>query len=56
MPEPGVLAFDMYGTLVDPLSISQRLAAFPGESARQATEVWRMKQLEYTFRLVAMER
>ncbi len=56
MPEPEVLAFDMYGTLVDPLSIWQRLEAFLGESGRQAAGVWRMKQLEYTFRLVAMER
>jgi len=56
MTEPEVLAFDLYGTLVDPLSIGQRLAGLLGESARQAAEVWRMKQVEYTFRLVAMER
>jgi 2-haloacid dehalogenase len=56
MPEPEVLAFDMYGTLVDPLSIWRRLAAYLGESAQRAAEVSRMKQLEYTFRLVAMER
>src|SRR5215831_11599930 len=56
MPDPEVLAFDMYGTLVDPLSIWRRLAAYVGESAQRAAEVWRMKQLEYTFRLVAMER
>src|SRR5262249_44002237 len=45
-----------YGTLVDPLSTWQHLANLLGPSARQAAEVWRMKQLEYTFRLVAMER
>src|SRR5215510_11265614 len=56
MPEPEVLAFDMYGTLVDPLSIWRRLAACCGASAQRAAEVWRMKQLEYTFRLAAMER
>ena len=56
MSEREVLAFDMYGTLVDPLSTWQRLASFLGESARYAAEVWRLKQLEYTFRLVAMER
>src|SRR5262249_2014367 len=56
MPEREVLAVDLYGTLVDPLSVWQRLAALLGESARQAADVWRMKQLEYTFRLVAMER
>jgi 2-haloacid dehalogenase len=56
MPEPEVLAFDMYGTLVDPLGVWQPLADVVGASARQAAEIWRVKQLEYTFRLVAMER
>ena len=50
------LAFDMYGTLVDPIRIWQQLEGYVGDAARRAAEVWRMKQLEYTFRLTAMQR
>jgi 2-haloacid dehalogenase len=49
------LAFDMYGTLVDPIRISQQLEIYLGPLALRAAEVWRMKQLEYTFRLTAMQ-
>src|ERR1700730_17309140 len=50
------LAFDMYGTLVDPIRIWKQLEQyFPGEAQRIA-EIWRQKQLEFTFRLTAMER
>src|SRR5438270_8431831 len=50
------LAFDMYGTLVDPIRIWKQLEQyFPGEAQRVA-EIWRQKQLEFTFRLTAMER
>ncbi len=56
MPAPEALAFDMYGTLVDPVRIWKKLEhAIPAEAVRVA-EVWRQKQLEYTFRLTAMER
>jgi 2-haloacid dehalogenase len=48
------LAFDMYGTLVDPIRIWQQLEVYLGDGALRAAEVWRMKQLEYTFRLTAM--
>lgn len=55
MPNTEALAFDMYGTLVDPIRIWKQLEQhFPGEAQRIA-ETWRQKQLEYTFRLVAME-
>jgi HAD superfamily hydrolase (TIGR01493 family) len=51
-----ILAFDMYGTLVDPIGITRQLERYlPGEAPGVA-EVWRQKQLEYTFRLTAMER
>jgi 2-haloacid dehalogenase len=50
------LAFDMYGTLVDPAGISRRLERYLPEQAERLAEVWRRKQLEYTFRLAAMER
>jgi 2-haloacid dehalogenase len=50
------LAFDMYGTLVNPIRIWKQLERYiPGEAVRVA-EVWRQKQLEFTFRLTAMER
>lgn len=46
----------MYGTLVDPAGISRRLERYLPEQAQHLAEVWRRKQLEYTFRLAAMER
>lgn len=49
-----VLAFDMYGTLVDPIRITTALdQVAPGDSDRLAA-LWRSTQLEYTFRLTAM--
>jgi 2-haloacid dehalogenase len=53
---PEALAFDMYGTLVNPAGISRRLERYLPEQAQRLAEVWRRKQLEYTFRLAAMER
>jgi 2-haloacid dehalogenase len=49
------LAFDMYGTLVNPIRIWQHLTASIGPDAQHISELWRQKQLEYTFRLTAME-
>jgi 2-haloacid dehalogenase len=46
----------MYGTLVNPAGISRRLERYLPEQAQRLAEVWRRKQLEYTFRLAAMER
>ncbi len=52
-----VLAFDLYGTLVDPIAISGELSRVLGESeGREAARLWRVKQLEYSFRLTAMGR
>jgi 2-haloacid dehalogenase len=56
MPAPEALAFDMYGTLVDPIGISKQLERHLPDQAQRLSEVWRQKQLEYTFRLAAMER
>ncbi len=51
------LAFDMYGTLVDPIGIWTQLQQYlPGANAVRAAEIWRQKQLEYSFRLTVMER
>jgi len=52
---PEALAFDMYGTLVDPVGISKQLERYLPEQTLRLSEVWRQKQLEYTFRLAAME-
>jgi 2-haloacid dehalogenase len=46
----------MYGTLVDPVGISEQLKRYLPEEAHKVAEVWRRKQLEYTFRLTSMER
>jgi len=52
-----VLAFDLYGTLVDPIAISGELGRVLGDSdGREAARLWRLKQLEYSFRLTAMGR
>jgi len=58
-PVPGreVLAFDLYGTLVDPIAIAGELGRLLGEAGgREAAGLWRLKQLEYSFRLTAMGR
>ena len=52
-----VLAFDLYGTLVDPIAISTELGQVLGDSDGHAVaRLWRLKQLEYSFRLTAMGR
>jgi 2-haloacid dehalogenase len=50
------LAFDMYGTLVDPIRIWKQLEKYIPGDAQRIAEMWRQKQLEFTFRLTAMER
>lgn len=56
MLSPEALAFDMYGTLVDPIRIWKRVEEYvPDEDALGIAETWRQKQLEYTFRLTAMD-
>jgi 2-haloacid dehalogenase len=50
-----VLAFDLYGTLVDPIAISGELdRVLGGSGGREVARLWRLKQLEYSFRLTAM--
>jgi 2-haloacid dehalogenase len=49
------LAFDVYGTLVDPIALARTLdRLLPGDGL-QVAQAWRQKQLETTFRLTAME-
>ena len=52
-----VLAFDLYGTLVDPIAIAGELGRLLGDAdGNEAARLWRLKQLEYSFRLTAMGR
>lgn len=56
MTAPRALALDMYGTLVDPIRVWRHLESLVGEHAQPVAALWRQKQLEYSFRLAAMER
>ena len=48
---PSAIAFDVYGTLVDPLEMGERLRPVVGDGlAEPMAQLWREKQLEYTFR------
>jgi 2-haloacid dehalogenase len=44
------LAFDVYGTLVDPMGMSDLLRLEAGEEASSVAALWREKQLEFSFR------
>src|SRR5260221_3001608 len=51
-----VLAFDVYGTLIDPFRMEDHLRATFGGRAREATDLWRSKQIEYSFRRALMKK
>src|SRR5260370_7243952 len=51
-----VLAFDVYGTLIDPFHMQDHLRAIFGGRAKEATDLWRSKQLEYSFRRALMKK
>jgi 2-haloacid dehalogenase len=44
------LAFDVYGTLVDPMGMAELLRQEAGEQAQAVAALWREKQLEFSFR------
>lgn len=44
------LAFDVYGTLVDPSGMIEHLEAYVGTQAATVSALWRQKQVEYAFR------
>jgi 2-haloacid dehalogenase len=48
------LAFDVYGTLVDPFGMAKHLAHDLGAKAADFANCWREKQLEYSFRRALM--
>jgi len=54
-PKP-VLALDVYGTLIDPFRMEEHLRADFGAKAKEAAELWRTKQLEYSFRRALMKK
>ena len=49
------LAFDVYGTLIDTSGVFNRLQQLVGSQAREFTDLWRNKQLEYSFRRGLMQ-
>jgi len=51
-----VLAFDVYGTLIDPFRMEEHLRGDFGEKAKEASELWRSKQIEYSFRRALMKK
>lgn len=51
-----VLAFDIYGTLINPFATEVHLAPFFGDQAKHAAELWRSKQIEYSFRRALMRK
>jgi len=44
------LAFDVYGTLVDPMGMADLLRQDAGDQAESVAALWREKQLEFSFR------
>ncbi len=44
------LAFDVYGTLIDTQGVLSRLQELVGDQAKDFSQTWREKQLEYSFR------
>ena len=53
---PEAFVFDAYGTLYDVYSVAQRCeSCFPGKGA-QLSQLWRAKQLEYTWQRSLMQR
>lgn len=50
------IGFDVYGTLVDPLAMRTHLEAVAGNLAGQMAQLWRTKQIEYTFRRALMQK
>ena len=44
------IAFDIYGTLINPHGVVDELTRHLGERAPAFSNLWRDKQLEYSFR------
>ena len=49
------LAFDVYGTLIDTHGVVSKLQELIGAKAKDFSQTWREKQLEYSFRRGLMQ-
>jgi len=49
------LAIDVYGTLIDTQGVTAALEKYAGNSAKEFSQRWREKQLEYSFRRGLMQ-
>ena len=47
---PETIAFDIYGTLIDTHGLIAMLRCHAGDNASRFSQLWRQKQLEYSFR------
>jgi 2-haloacid dehalogenase len=56
LPEPRVIAFDIYGTVIDPEGMAEHLEKAFGAEAKEATQLWREKQIEFSFRRALMRK
>src|SRR5450631_4401279 len=52
---PITLAFDVYGTLIDTAGVTRALETFAGSKSAEFSNLWRAKQLEYSFRRGLMQ-
>jgi 2-haloacid dehalogenase len=52
---PVTLAFDVYGTLIDTHGVVSALQKLIGDKAKDFSQTWREKQLEYSFRRGLMQ-
>jgi 2-haloacid dehalogenase len=48
------IGLDVYGTLIDPLKIAGSLGFLAGQRSNSLAQLWREKQLEYSFRRALM--
>jgi 2-haloacid dehalogenase len=53
---PGIVALDIYGTVIDPAGIVDDLRKSFGTRAELAAQLWRDKQIELTFRRALMRK
>ena len=53
---PDAIGFDVYGTLVDPHAMRAQLEAVAGDRAGQMAQLWREKQIQYSFRRALMQK
>jgi 2-haloacid dehalogenase len=51
-----LLGFDVYGTLIDTAGVTAALRPLAGDHAAGFAQLWREKQLEYSFRRALMDR